>query len=56
MGAQRYVNQYMIESLLAKVREGWARRYPAIQRPFVWDAIQVRDRWIRRPAGHPSAT
>lgn len=43
MAAQRYaVNQYMIESLLAKVREGEIA-IPEIQRPFVWDASQVRD-------------
>ena len=43
MGVQRYaVNQYMIESLLSKVREGEIA-IPEIQRPFVWDASQVRD-------------
>ncbi len=43
LGTQRYaVNQYMIESLLAKVREGEIA-IPEIQRPFVWDASQVRD-------------
>ena len=40
---QKYaVNQYLIESLLAKVREGEIA-IPEIQRPFVWDASQVRD-------------
>ena len=43
MGTQRYeVNQYMISSVLAKVREGEIA-IPEIQRPFVWDASQVRD-------------
>lgn len=43
MKAQKYaVNQYLIESILAKVREGEIA-IPEIQRPFVWDASQVRD-------------
>lgn len=43
MKTQKYaVNQYLIESILAKVREGEIA-IPEIQRPFVWDAIQVRD-------------
>ena len=43
MGTQKYeVNQYMIQSVLAKVREGEIA-IPEIQRPFVWEAWQVRD-------------
>lgn len=43
MKTQKYaVNQYLIESVLAKVREGEIA-IPEIQRPFVWDASQVRD-------------
>jgi hypothetical protein len=43
MQTQKYaVNQYLIESVLAKVREGEIA-IPEIQRPFVWDASQVRD-------------
>ena len=43
MTIQKYeVNQYMIGSLLAKVREGEIA-IPEIQRPFVWDASQFRD-------------
>jgi len=53
MGAQRYaVNQYMIESLLAKVREGEIA-IPEIQRPFVWDASQVRDLLDSLYKGYP---
>ena len=40
---QKYaVNQYLIESVLSKVREGEIA-IPEIQRPFVWDSSQVRD-------------
>jgi hypothetical protein len=43
MKIQKYaVNQYLIESVLSKVREGEIA-IPEIQRPFVWDASQVRD-------------
>jgi hypothetical protein len=43
MKTQKYaVNQYLLESILAKVREGEIA-IPEIQRPFVWDASQVRD-------------
>lgn len=43
MKTQKYaVNQYLIESILAKVREGEIA-IPEIQRPFVWEATQVRD-------------
>lgn len=53
MGIQRYaVNQYMIESLLSKVREGEIA-IPEIQRPFVWDASQVRDLLDSLYKGYP---
>lgn len=53
MGTQRYaVNQYMIESLLSKVREGEIA-IPEIQRPFVWDATQVRDLLDSLYKGYP---
>lgn len=43
MKPQKYaVNQYLIESVLARVREGEIA-IPEIQRPFVWEAAQVRD-------------
>jgi hypothetical protein len=43
MKTQKYaVNQYLIESVLSKVREGEIA-IPEIQRPFVWDSSQVRD-------------
>lgn len=43
MKTQKYaVNQYLIESVLSKVRESEIA-IPEIQRPFVWDASQVRD-------------
>jgi hypothetical protein len=43
MKTQNYaVNQYLIESVLSKVREGEIA-IPEIQRPFVWDSSQVRD-------------
>lgn len=43
MQTQKYaVNQYLIESVLAKVRENEIA-IPEIQRPFVWDGSQVRD-------------
>ncbi|MGH9931673.1 MAG: GmrSD restriction endonuclease domain-containing protein [Pyrinomonadaceae bacterium] len=43
MKTQKYaVNQYLIESVLSKVREGEIA-IPEIQRPFVWDSTQVRD-------------
>ena len=53
MGTQRYeVNQYMISSVLAKVREGEIA-IPEIQRPFVWDASQVRDLLDSLYKGYP---
>lgn len=53
MGSQRYeVNQYMISSILAKVREGEIA-IPEIQRPFVWDASQVRDLLDSLYKGYP---
>jgi hypothetical protein len=43
MKTQKYaVNQYLIESVLSKVREGEIA-IPEIQRPFVWESSQVRD-------------
>jgi len=43
MKTQKYaVNQYLIESVLSKVREDEIA-IPEIQRPFVWDTSQVRD-------------
>ena len=43
MGTQRYeVNPYMISSVLAKIREGDIAILE-IQRPFIWDASQVRN-------------
>jgi hypothetical protein len=43
MKTQQYaVNQYLIESVLSRVREGEIA-IPEIQRPFVWDSSQVRD-------------
>ncbi|MBX7134182.1 MAG: DUF262 domain-containing protein [Fimbriimonadaceae bacterium] len=43
MKTQKYaVNQYLIESVLSKVREEEIA-IPEIQRPFVWDSSQVRD-------------
>jgi hypothetical protein len=43
MPIQKYsVNQYLIESLLSRVREGEIA-IPEIQRPFVWESSQVRD-------------
>lgn len=43
MPSQKYaVNQYLIETILAWVKSGEIA-IPEIQRPFVWDAAQVRD-------------
>ena len=43
METQKYsVNQYLIETLLGWVRSGEIA-IPEIQRPFVWEATQVRD-------------
>ncbi|MCF8210910.1 MAG: DUF262 domain-containing protein [Rhodoferax sp.] len=53
MTIQKYeVNQYMIGSLLSKVREGEIA-IPEIQRPFVWDASQVRDLLDSLYKGYP---
>ena len=53
MGTQKYeVNQYMIQSVLAKVREGEIA-IPEIQRPFVWEAWQVRDLLDSLYKGYP---
>lgn len=53
MKPQKYaVNQYMIESVLARVREGEIA-IPEIQRPFVWEASQVRDLLDSLYQGYP---
>jgi hypothetical protein len=53
VGTQKYeVNQYMIQSVLAKVREGEIA-IPEIQRPFVWEAWQVRDLLDSLYKGYP---
>jgi hypothetical protein len=53
LGIQKYeVNQYMIGSILSKVREGEIA-IPEIQRPFVWDASQVRDLLDSLYKGYP---
>lgn len=53
MIAQRYsVNQYDIGTLLAFVKTGQIA-VPEIQRPFVWDATQVRDLLDSLYKGYP---
>lgn len=53
MQTQKYaVNQYLIESVLAKVRENEIA-IPEIQRPFVWDSSQVRDLLDSLYQGYP---
>ncbi len=53
MKIQKYaVNQYLIESVLSKVKEGEIA-IPEIQRPFVWDATQVRDLLDSLYQGYP---
>lgn len=53
MQSQKYaVNQYLIESVLAKVRENEIA-IPEIQRPFVWDGSQVRDLLDSLYQGYP---
>lgn len=53
MQTQKYaVNQYLIESVLAKVRENEIA-IPEIQRPFVWDSSQVRDLLDSLYKGYP---
>lgn len=53
MAKQKYsVNQYLIETLLAWVREGEIA-IPEIQRPFVWDSSQVRDLLDSLYQGYP---
>ena len=43
MTTQKYaVNQHLIETLLSWVKSGEVA-IPEIQRPFVWEATQVRD-------------
>ncbi len=53
MAMQRYsVNQHLIETLLAWVKSGEIA-IPEIQRPFVWDASQVRDLLDSLYQGYP---
>lgn len=53
MKSQKYaVNQYLIESILSKVREQEIA-IPEIQRPFVWDTSQVRDLLDSLYQGYP---
>jgi len=53
MASQKYsVNQYLIETLLAWVKAGEIA-IPEIQRPFVWDATQVRDLLDSLYQGYP---
>ena len=50
---QKYsVNQHLIETLLAWVKSGEIA-IPEIQRPFVWDASQVRDLLDSLYQGYP---
>lgn len=53
MSIQKYsVNQHLIESLLTWVKSGEIA-IPEIQRPFVWDAAQVRDLLDSLYKGYP---
>jgi hypothetical protein len=53
MATQRYsVNQHLIETLLTWVKSGEIA-IPEIQRPFVWDATQVRDLLDSLYQGYP---
>ena len=53
MPTQKYsVNQYLIETLLTWVKSGEIA-IPEIQRPFVWDATQVRDLLDSLYQGYP---
>lgn len=53
MKAQKYsVNQHLIEAILASVNSGEIA-IPEIQRPFVWDAIKVRDLMDSLYQGYP---
>ena len=53
MPAQKYaVNQHLIEHLLTSVETGEVA-IPEIQRPFVWDATQVRDLLDSLYQGYP---
>jgi len=53
MSLQKYsVNQHLIESLLTWVKSGEIA-IPEIQRPFVWDAAQVRDLLDSLYKGYP---
>ncbi|RRQ20346.1 DUF262 domain-containing protein [Guyparkeria sp. SCN-R1] len=53
MSSQKYsVNQHLIETLMAWVKSGEIA-IPEIQRPFVWDATQVRDLLDSLYKGYP---
>jgi hypothetical protein len=53
MASQKYsVNQYLIDTLLAWVKSDEIA-IPEIQRPFVWDATQVRDLLDSLYQGYP---
>ena len=53
MASQKYsVNQHLIETLLAWVKSGEIA-IPEIQRPFVWEASQVRDLLDSLYKGYP---
>jgi hypothetical protein len=53
MASQKYsVNQHLIETLMAWVKSGEIA-IPEIQRPFVWDATQVRDLLDSLYQGYP---
>jgi len=53
MAIQKYsVNQHLIETLLSWVKSGEIA-IPEIQRPFVWDATQVRDLLDSLYQGYP---
>jgi hypothetical protein len=53
MQEQKYsVNQHLLETILAWVKSGEIA-IPEIQRPFVWDAVQVRDLMDSLYQGYP---
>jgi len=53
MQEQKYsVNQHLIETILVWVKSGEVA-IPEIQRPFVWDAVQVRDLMDSLYQGYP---
>jgi len=53
MQEQKYsVNQHLLETILVWVKSGEIA-IPEIQRPFVWDAVQVRDLMDSLYQGYP---